>query len=180
MHVWDCLSDCYVVYLWYEAGSTGLFAAGCLFLLLSTMLTGATATALVGRFGYSRNVQRLCLALAPLNAHRRVSLALRDPHVGAGDAFPQLSTLVLTCVGTLSRSMVFGFLALREVGEERTAYSQYTYLKGMHGGLQSVPLAIMTGVVSARNDISSSRRAARTHALSNTLAAGLAHRWRKA
>ena len=46
--------------------------------------------------------------------------------------------------------MVFGFIALRQVGVSREmqqeAYSIFTYLKGMHGGLQSVPLAVMTGI----------------------------------
>jgi hypothetical protein len=45
--------------------------------------------------------------------------------------------------------MVFGYLTLREAGvalTDRTAYSKFAYLKGVHAGLQSVPLAIMTGI----------------------------------
>ena len=45
--------------------------------------------------------------------------------------------------------MVVGYLALCEVGaskEHQKAYPQFAYLKCMHSGLQSVPLAIMTGI----------------------------------
>ena len=72
MHTWDCLSDCYVVYLWHVAGRNGLFAAGMLFMVASPLLTGLQAFGLVGRLGYGRRMQLVCVLLLPLNAHRRV------------------------------------------------------------------------------------------------------------
>jgi hypothetical protein len=78
MHMWDCMSDAYVIYLWWKAGRTGLFSAGILFSLLSPILTGLQAVALVGRYGFGKRMQLACALLTPFNAHRRArALATR-------------------------------------------------------------------------------------------------------
>jgi hypothetical protein len=77
MHMWDCLSDCYVVYLWHAAGRLGLFSTGVVFLLLSPVLTGIQGVKLLGRFGYGKGLQVLSAMLTPFNAHK---CAARFPH----------------------------------------------------------------------------------------------------
>jgi hypothetical protein len=39
MHVWDCLSDFYVIFLWSTAGRTSLVHTGIVFCVLTPLLT---------------------------------------------------------------------------------------------------------------------------------------------
>jgi hypothetical protein len=110
MHVWDCASDVYVVWLWHTAGRSGLVAAGVLCILLSPLVTGIQGFNSLQRTA-TRRTAWLYAALSPLNV----------------------------------QNMVYGYLVLKN-SRDKNSYASFTFLKGMHLGLQSMPLALMTGV----------------------------------
>jgi hypothetical protein len=73
MHVWDVLSDVYVIYLWHVAGRTSLVAAGIFFLVLSPAVTAVLGPSYLrgdgGRFSHLIVPYAL---LAPLNLHNMI------------------------------------------------------------------------------------------------------------
>jgi hypothetical protein len=111
MHIWDCVSDVYVVWLWHTAGRTGLVAAGVVCIVLSPLVTCIQGFNVLWHRMERRRAALLYAALSPLNVH----------------------------------NMVYGYLVLKDAANKE-AYTSFTFLKGMHGGIQSLPLALMTGV----------------------------------
>ena len=152
LHTWDCLSDYYVIYLWSSAGRGGFTAVGITFAVLTPALSLSLGLGQLRRLGLYHLVWPY-VALTPLNMQNMVFayLVLRARRLPtAREPAPETARAPagLPVAGVDSSEAEKGALehpALLTM-DGTYLFQQFTFLKGVHMWMQSLPLAVATGV----------------------------------